>query len=569
MPEFAKLLTRAGKNLPEIPWNVYPRPLLKRDSFFCLNGEWSLCVTKGKKTFYDGKILVPFPPESLLSNVGKTFEEGSTLCYTKTFSLPYGFNRGKVILHFGAVDQFATVFFNGEKVATHEGGYTPFSVDVTSFLKTENTLQVQVVDNLSNYVLPYGKQKVKRGGMWYTPVSGIWQTVWMESVPFRYIQDLSVQVDGDQATFNVSGVENASITIFPPNGEQIKILAVKGVASLKIPYPAYWSEQTPNLYTFTVKTDCDEVCSYFALRTLSIKEVGGLKRLCVNDKPVFFHGLLDQGYWSDGLFLPADPKEYTKEILRVKELGFNTLRKHIKIEPQVFYAECDRLGIYVFQDMINNGDYAFFRDTLLPTFGILKKDDTKIHTDEETRKAFLLTMQDTVELLKPHPSVCYWTIFNEGWGQFESQKCFEILKTLDSTRFIDTTSGWFRCGDSDVDSRHVYFRKVKLQKCDKPIVLSEFGGYALKTEGHVFNPSKAYGYAKCKDRQDFVNRVRSLYLEQVVPAIKQGLCASIYTQVSDVEDEINGIFTYDREVSKLLPQEFADIKNLLDTEIKK
>lgn len=569
MLEYAKLITSAGKNLPEIPWNVYPRPLLKRDSFFCLNGKWGFRVALGEKTLYDGNILVPFAPESILSGVNKTFDERATLIYTKDFALPYGFNVGKVILHFGAIDQFATVFLNGEKIAEHEGGYTPFSVDVTERLQKENSLRVEVTDTLSNFRLPYGKQSAKRGGMWYTPVSGIWQTVWLESVPFRYIQDVCVQIDGDQATFTVKGVENASITVYPPNGEQIKILAVKGVANLQVPYPAFWSEKTPNLYYFTVKTDCDEVHSYFALRTLSVREIGGVKRLCVNGQPTFFHGLLDQGYWSDGLFLPADPKEYTKEILRVKELGFNTLRKHIKIEPQIFYAECDRLGVYVFQDMINNGDYSFIKDTVLPTLGFLKKDDTKLHTDEETRKAFLLGMQDTVELLSSHPSVCYWTIFNEGWGQFESQKCYEILKTLDDTRFIDTTSGWFRCGDSDVDSRHVYFKKFKPQKSDKPLVLSEFGGYALKTEGHVFNPKKAYGYAKCKDKEDFVNRIRSLYLEQIVPAVSQGLCGAIYTQVSDVEDEINGLFTYDREVAKLLPQEFADIKTLLDKEIEK
>ena len=217
--------------------------------------------------------------------------------------------------------------------------------------------------------------------------------------------------------------------------------------------------------------------------------------------------------------------------------------------------------------MVNNGDYSFIRDTVMPTLGFLKKDDTLLHQDEQTRQAFLLGMQDTVTQLDAHPSVCYWTIFNEGWGQFESQKCYQALKTLDDTRFIDTTSGWFRCGESDVDSRHIYFKKVKLKTGDKPLVLSEFGGYALKTSGHVFNVKKAFGYAKCKDKQDLVKRIRDLYLEQIVPAIKQGLCGAIYTQVSDVEDEINGIFTYDRKVDKLLPEDFSDIKTLLDKEI--
>lgn len=565
---FAKLITEEGKNLPEIPWNVYPRPLLKRDSFLCLNGEWGFSVWNKQKTIYQGKIIVPFSPESILSGVNTVFSEQSTLKYSKNFTIPGDFNKGKVFLHFGAVDQVAKVFVNGVFTVKHVGGYTPFSIDITNLLQEKNTIEVEVLDTLSDHVLPYGKQKAKRGGMWYTPVSGIWQTVWLESVPTSFIEAVDVSIELDQATFTVKGVDNASITVYPPNGDAIKILTVKGVASLKVPSPVFWSPENPALYHFTAKSGEDEIASYFALRTLEIKKINDINRLCLNGKPVFFNGLLDQGYWSDGLFLPAFPDMLTKEILKVKALGFNTLRKHIKIEPEIFYAECDRLGVIVWQDMINNGDYSFIKDTVLPTIGFIKKKDKNKHKNPKTRQAFLEGMRQTVNLLKYHPCICYWTIFNEGWGQFESQKCYELLKSLDDTRFIDTTSGWFKCGESDVDSRHIYFRKIKLNPpFDKPLVISEFGGFALSVENHVFNTKKTYGYGKCATTQDFVKNVRELYLNEIVPAVKQGLCGAIYTQVSDVEDEINGIFTYDRKVDKLTPKDFYDIKLKLDSEI--
>lgn len=313
------------------------------------------------------------------------------------------------------------------------------------------------------------------------------------------------------------------------------------------------------MYHFTVQTGEDRVQSYFALRTLEIKDVDGYPRICLNGKPYFFHGLLDQGYWQDGIFTPNSPAAYEQDILFAKKLGFNMLRKHIKIEPQLFYYACDRLGMVVFQDMVNNGAYSFLRDTALPTVGLKWLPDRWLHRNKRSRAAFEQAMVETVEILYNHPCICYWTIFNEGWGQFCAATMYKRLKTLDDSRVIDTASGWFSGVDSDVDSRHVYFRKVRLKAGKKPLVLSEFGGYSYQVEGHVFNPKKEYGYGKCTSREEFVQALRKVYLEEVAPLIEKGLCAAVYTQISDVEDEVNGLVTYDRQVEKVKPEELADL----------
>ncbi len=563
---FCRLLSKQGRDLPEIPWDVYPRPMMKRDSFFCLNGKWSLSV-KGEKERKD--ILVPFCPESILSGVEQVFPEDKRLVYTRTFTLPEGFQREKVLLHFGAVDQIAWVYLNGAPVAEHEGGYLPFSADITDALRAgENTLVVEVEDHLSELVLPYGKQSRNRGGMWYTPVSGIWQTVWLESVPKAYIESVNADVVGSSVKITVVGAERGTVKVQTPVGELVLELE-GGMVEFTLEEPAWWSPETPYLYHYSVETETDRVESYFALRTLTVQTVNGVQRTCLNGKPYFFHGLLDQGYFSDGIFTPASPEVYTEEIERLKALGFNTLRKHIKIEPQIFYAECDRLGMIVWQDMINNGDYKYVRDTVLPTVGFIRKNDKFIHRDHDTREAFLYTMEGTVQTLKCHPCICLWTIFNEGWGQFESTKVYRTLKRMDTTRFIDATSGWFQGGESDLESRHIYFKPIPKLKSERPYIVSEFGGFTYSVEGHIFNPEKTYGYGACETREAYVEKLRAVYLNEALPAVEGGLCATIYTQVSDVEDEINGLITYDREVVKVKPEEFADIGRMLQQEMEK
>ena len=538
-----ELYTPQGENLTGTPWQVYPRPQLKRDSYVNLNGDWAFAV--GNNAF-DRTIRVPFCPESALSGIHTHFPEGRTLKYRRFVTLPEGFHRGRVLLHIGAADQKLTCYVNSKQIGVHEGGYEAMTFDITDALQEENCIELSCKDDLRLTEYPYGKQTMKRGGMWYTPVSGIWQTVWLESVPVTYIEKLDIQTDLTCARIRVIPAQPGKVIL---QGREYPL--ADGVAEICPENPRLWSPEDPYLYEFAVETEADRVESYFALRTIESKAVDGIARLCLNGKPYFFHGLLDQGYWPDGIYTPPSPECYKNDILSMKRLGFNTLRKHIKVEPEEFYYQCDRLGMVVFQDMVNNGDYSFFRDTLLPTVGLQKRNDKNLHKNPAARKRFLDSMEATVNQLKNHPCILYWTIFNEGWGQFDSGNAYERLKKLDGSRIIDATSGWFRQEKSDVESLHIYFNFWhRLKKADKPLVLSEFGGYTYAAEDHLFNPDKAYGYKTCKDLDAFRTQLDELYRKRIIPAVKKGLCAAIYTQVSDVEDEINGLLTYDRKLCK-------------------
>ena len=556
-----ELLTRQGERIisGEAPWTVYPRPQMRRDSFLSLNGRWSLTVDD--RTQF---IRVPFCPESKLSGVGTHFAEGACLCYRRSFTLPEDFGKDRVLLHIGAADQVAIVYVNGQKVCHHEGGYEAFCADITACLAAENTIEIRCFDDLEDQKFPYGKQVLpqKRGGMWYTPVSGIWQSVWLENVPENYIRKLNIQNCGYSVTISTEPAMEGKITV-PGLGE------FPLGSTITPEEPRLWSPEDPYLYEFTVETAEDRVDSYFAIRSLQIKTVGDTPRLCLNGKPYFFHGLLDQGYWPDGLLTPASPECFAEDILAMKELGFNTLRKHIKVEPEEFYYQCDRLGMIVFQDMVNNGPYNFLRDTALPTIGIQKLDDRKLNTDPGCRRWFEKSMETTVSQLKNHPCICYWTIFNEGWGQFCSDEMYEKFLQLDDTRFVDTTSGWWLGHKSQVDSRHIYFGQWwQLKKGKLPLVLSECGGLTYPEEGHLYNPGNSYGYKTCKTRDQLNDGIEELYRKHLLPAIREkGLCAAIYTQVSDVEDEINGLLTYDRKICKVDPQKMAILAEDLQKEM--
>ena len=565
-----ELMTARGEELlssNETPWDIYPRPQMRRNSYLNLNGQWDFCVSgyPWLPAQYDQKITVPFCMESALSNLRIQHKHWEYLYYRRQFTLPADFCQGRVLIHIGAADQTLACYVNGKRVGKpHSGGYETITYDITRFLQTENVLELRCYDTIGEgkelpwlrqrlTQQPYGKQVPfkKRGGMWYTPVSGVWQTVWLESVPKRYIQKLNIENRGYSVTISTVPKLNGKVTI-PELGE---FALENGSVTITPEHPHLWSPEDPFLYDFTVEAGEDKVTSYFAIRSLEVKKIGDYPRLCLNGKPYFFHGLLDQGYWPDGIFTPAKPECYADDILAMKKLGFNTLRKHIKVEPEEFYYQCDRLGMIVWQDMVNNGDYSFFRDTALPTIGLQKLDDRKLHREETTRKLFLESMEATVHQLKNHPCICYWTIFNEAWGQFDSDNVYERFKKLDDTRFVDSTSGWFRQKKSDVDSRHVYFRKVKLSGDGvKPMVLSEFGGKTFKCDGHVFNPDKSYGYGGCESLDGLAKAVSDLYRNEIISCVKKGLCAAIYTQVSDVEDEINGLVSYDRKVEKLKPE---------------
>ncbi|MBE6536486.1 MAG: glycoside hydrolase family 2 [Ruminococcaceae bacterium] len=566
---YEPLLTKYAESMDkETPWNIYPRPQMKRDSFLSLNGEWDFKIERGgADTLYSGKILVPFPPESKLSGVEMRIEKKDVMIYTRSFTLPEGFIKKRVILHFGAVDQLAQVYINGKEAGTHIGGYIPFSFDITKLLLDgENEICVKARDELSK-VFTYGKQKKNRGGMWYTPVSGIWQTVWIESIPDMHIESIKIEQTSKNVKISVnSEAEIKRLTllsdgsVYEFSGDSIVIEPESKIL---------WTPENPYLYEFSIETETDKIESYFALRSLDIKEAKGKRRLCLNGEPYFFSGLLDQGYFPDGIFLPATPEGYRDDILNAKRLGFNMLRKHIKIEPMIFYYLCDKLGMAVFQDMVNNSGYSFIFDTALPTVGFKKARFSLRHKNKKSREFFLSEMKKTAELLYNTPSVCLYTIFNEGWGQFLPDKAYRLLKEIDSTRFVDSTSGWFYATESDVDSRHIYFKAPKISKPNgRPFFLSEFGGFSLRIDGHLFG-KRNYGYSLYRDKESFTDAVCSLYTDSTAPLIKEGLCATVYTQLTDVEDETNGLITYDRRVIKIdcdkmkqandiLYKEFAD-----------
>ena len=552
-----KLYTKEGRALPETPWNTYPRPQLIRDDWLCLNGRWELSYG-GVRT----AVCVPFCPESLLSGVSEPPQIGTKMTFIRGFRVPEAWAGKRVLLHFGAVMRDAVVSVNGKALCRHENGYLPFTLDITEALVPgENLLSVLAVNDLDPRY-PWGKQRVKRGGMWYTPCSGIWQTVWLEPVPERYVRSLSIRNGADWAEIEAEGVSEGEIVL----DCGIAVPLRDGRARIELSDAHPWSPEDPYLYYFTLTGGEDRVRSYFALRTLTTETVSGIPRLCLNGRPYFFNGLLDQGYWSDGLYTPAAPECYAQDILSMKALGYNTLRKHIKIEPEQFYYDCDRLGMVVFQDMVNNGDYRFFRDTVTPTLRLTRQRDSRRNADPEARNQFLEAMDATVRLLGNHPSICLWTIFNEGWGQFCADEAYLRLKMLDASRWVDSTSGWFKQRRSDVESLHIYFGPLRLGRERRPQLLSEFGGYVWKLPAHSFNTEKTYGYRIYPTREAFVSALQKLY-RSLVPLVKEGLCGAVYTQVSDVEDETNGLMTFDRAVCKLNPEELSGLSAALTAEI--
>ena len=561
------LTTKWGEALDrEHPLPEYPRPQLRRESFLNLNGVWQYAVStlNSEPEEYDGDIVVPFPLESELSGVGRVLQPGEYLWYRREFTLPEDFNVGRVLMHFGAVDQCARVWVNGMDACTHTGGYLPFSADITDLLfEGENTLVVRVTDDTDRSYHTRGKQKLKPGGIWYSPVSGIWQTVWCESVPENYISSLFITPHLEDGSVELLVMGEGAVRAVI-DGDAYDFEAGTS-ALLKLREVRAWSPEEPYLYKLELAMGDDRVESYFAMRSVGIGEDrNGVKRLLLNGKPYFQNGLLDQGWWPDGLYTAPSDEALAFDIAAAKTMGFNMLRKHVKVEPLRWYYHCDRLGMLVWQDMPNGGGaYSALTVSAPLLTGSHSRDDKYskfARREEKGRDEFREELLDMVSHLYNAPSIVTWVIFNEGWGQFDSDKCAEAVLELDSSRILDRTSGWHDQGSGELRSIHLYFDdyKHKPDKLGRCVVLSEFGGYTLPINGHAW-PGKPFGYKKFDSQEKFRRALTLLYDGQIRPACMSGLAAAIYTQLTDVENELNGLITYDRRVIKLSP---ADIKRI-------
>ena len=545
-----------------IPLSEYPRPQFKRDSYICLNGYWEYAIRKEDKipSKFDGQILVPFSPEVSKSGVNKTVLPDDYLFYKLNIELPKEFIKDKVILHFCAVDQIAEVFVNDQFVMKHVGGFLPFEMDIKPYMEgNKATIIVRVQDTTNASYHSSGKQALKPEGIWYKPQSGIYMPVWLESVKTGYIESIKITPDIDEKVVKISFKSSNKSAKLNLNNQIYEIEADKENI-IPIENMELWSPENPYLYEFTISNDVDEVSSYFAMRKISlIKNEKGMKVIALNNKPYFMKGVLDQGYYQDGLLTPNSDEDYINDINLIKSLGFNVSRKHIKIESMRWYYHCDRLGLLVWQDFVNGCTKYDFWLNQVPLFVRYKISDHRykkfFRENEEGRKETYQEFLDTIDLLYNCPCIVYWTIFNEAWGQFDAKEIYEQLKLVDPTRIYDHASGWHDQGSSDVKSMHIYKWKVrvpaKYKLKGRAYVCSECGAYILDKRLKEAKKKEGFIYLLFNNKEDFQKEYIRFINEEIKPAKNNGMSGFIYTQLSDVEEEMNGFITYDRKEVKV------------------
>ncbi|MCQ2095537.1 MAG: beta-galactosidase [Bacteroidaceae bacterium] len=555
MTKWGETLNPAGV-LPE-----YPRPIMERKSWVNLNGLWNYAITdkdaECPESFHD-EILVPFAVESALSGVGRRVGPEETLWYERTFSVPSGWRSGRVLMHFGAVDYKAEVWVNGRKACTHEGGYTEFTVDITPYLshRKNQKVTVRVWDPTDHGTQPRGKQVHNPEGIWYTPVTGIWQTVWMEPVPYYYIQGLRITPDIDRRVLTVeatvSGGDN-HISVSVADGTDV-VAQAEGGRKVEIDMPRdmrLWTTDTPFLYTLKIQLRegnrvIDEVASYAAMRIITKeRDKNGILRMCLNHKPLFMFGPLDQGWWPDGLYTAPDDEALLFDIQKTKALGFNMIRKHIKVEPARWYTHCDRLGVIVWQDM-PSGDKG-------PQWQNLNYfDGTENRRSPESEYEYRKEWTEIVSQLYNYPCIAVWVPFNEAWGQFKTKEIADMTAATDSTRLVNSASGGNHYkGTGDILDMHHYPEPAMiLFDRDRVNVLGEYGGIGLALDGHLWEPDRNWGYVQYKTSEEATSQYLR-YTDMLYGLIDAGYSAAVYTQTTDVEIEVNGLMTYDRKVVKL------------------
>lgn len=569
----------AEKVDPLKPLPEYPRPhLIRSNNWKNLNGLWDYAITgKDEETpkTYQGKILVPFALESSLSGVGKTLNKNNLLWYKTSFTIPSTM-KNSILLHFGAVDWKTDVWVNGQKVGSHEGGFDPFTFDITAFVKKsgKQELTISVWDPTDEGPQPRGKQQKKPEGIWYTPVSGIWQTVWIESVPKTYIASTRQTPDIDAKTISVSAEVQSIVS-----GDKIRITAFDGKtkvaeqevdantkATLSISSPKLWSPTNPFLYDLKVSVIrngkvIDEVGSYFAMRKSSIGiDKNGVQRMLLNNEFVFQYGPLDQGWWPDGLYTAPTDEALKFDIIKTKEMGFNMIRKHIKVEPARWYYECDKMGMLVWQDM-PSGDLGNQWEPKLGQMGGTDKNRTP-----ESESMYRNEWREIMDDLYNFPSIIVWTPFNEAWGQFKTKEIAEWTKAKDPSRLVNSASGGNHVITGDIVDLHHYpdpqMPRPDLFGPTHAIVLGEYGGLGLPIPGHTWKEKDNWGYQSFKTADELFDKYAS-FMNRMEYLIKKGLSAAVYTQTTDVEQETNGLMTYDRKIIKVPEAKLKEVTNKL------
>ena len=574
-----------------VPLSEYPRPQMRRSSWTCLNGWWEygICPAaeagKASCKAADGKILVPFSPETRRSGVGRTLQPGETLWYRRSIEGPDLSDGRRLILHFGAVDERCAVYWNGHKVGSHRNGYLAFHFDVTPFVRPGiNELKVFVRDDTDEGNECRGKQTLNPGGMFYHAQSGIWQTVWMEKVPQNYLENLKItplideeavelelEFAGDPGDVN-TGREVRITVCNPADDSDIEetfdyeetepmistfLQEPRMKVRIPVPNPWLWSPEHPALYSLRIEAGEDAVDCYFAMRSFGTgPDENGIPRLLLNGKPYFFNGILDQGYWPESLMTPPADEAMIYDIEQMIALGFNMLRKHVKIEPARWYYHCDRLGMVVWQDMVNGGGpvqklLETYLPTVFPAVGKRLRDDHYKLFARENKRARRMFERDLVSMIRQlynSPSIGLWVPFNEGWGQFDALRITEIVWVTDLTRPVDHASGWFDQGGGDVRSVHNYFRPLTVEKDSRAFVISEYGGANCQIAEHSMS-GEVYGYRNVT-QEEFPQSFHET-MEKIRSLEEEGLCGAVYTQVSDIEEETNGLLTYDRKVRKV------------------
>ena len=564
-PAKGPLMTRWAKQVsPKKVHAEYPRPQMVRKNWRNLNGLWEYAIQpkdEPQPKNFDGQILVPFPAESALSGVMKPVGEENRLWYRRAFEIPRKWANQSVLLHFGAVDWDTTVWINGKEVGSHRGGYDPFTLDITDALNDggKQEIVLSVWDPTNAGYQPRGKQVKKPGGIWYTAVTGIWQTVWLEPVAAAHIESLNIVPDVDSKTVYVglnlvspAGEAAATVTVLDRKKKvasgQVKITGEGGIATLSIKLAVknakLWSPDSPFLYDLKVTLThngkiVDKLSSYFGMRKISLdKDDNGITRIFLNNKPLFHFGPLDQGWWPDGLYTAPTDEALRYDIEVLKKLGCNMLRKHVKVEPARLYYWCDKLGLMVWQDMPNGDKH-------------IRGNEPDLKRSVESATQFELELKRVINAFRNHPCIVMWVPFNEGWGQYDTGRIVNFIKELDSTRLVNNTSGWADRGVGDVHDIHRYpGPAAPPTEENRASVLGEFGGLGLPVKGHTWQDKKNWGYRSYKTREELTDAYLAL-LENLRSLIGGGLCAGVYTQTTDVEIEVNGLMTYDRAMIKM------------------